>query len=66
LTRGPYLENPTRAEPALNCEHYTYDALARRSNLGYVNGASAAYNYDTAGRTLYVDNQTNNGQHKYA
>jgi hypothetical protein len=45
---------------------YTYDDLARRSNLTYTNGAYANYNYDTAGRVLYVDNQTNNGQHKYA
>jgi hypothetical protein len=31
-----------------------------------LNGAGADYSYDTAGRLLYVDNQTNNGQHKYA
>jgi hypothetical protein len=32
--------------------------------LDYVNGAGADYSYAAAGRLLYVDNSTNNGQHK--
>jgi YD repeat-containing protein len=38
----------------------------RRSDLDYANGAYVDYSYDTAGRVLYGDNRTNNGQHKYA
>jgi len=45
---------------------YSFDARFRRTGLTYVNGASAAYSYDTASRLLYVDNQTGNGQHKYS
>jgi YD repeat-containing protein len=45
---------------------YTYDERSRRSNLTYLNGAYANYSYDAASRLLYVDNRTNNGQHKYA
>ena len=32
--------------------------------MDYVNGAGADYSYAAAGRLLYVDNSTNNGQHK--
>jgi RHS repeat-associated protein len=55
-----------RDQPGTALAHYTYDALSRRSDLDYANGAYADYSYDTAGRVLYVDNRTNNGQHKYA
>jgi hypothetical protein len=34
--------------------------------LVYPNGAYANYSCDAASRLSYVDNQTNNGQHKYA
>ena len=37
-----------------------------RAGLDYVNGAGADYSYDAASQLLYVDNQTQNGQHKYA
>ena len=45
---------------------YTYDERSRRTALSYANGAGAQYNYDPASRLLWVDNQTGNGQHKYA
>ncbi|MCX5645464.1 MAG: hypothetical protein NTZ17_12435 [Phycisphaerae bacterium] len=43
-----------------------FDDRSRRTGLTYTNGASAAYNYDTASRLSYIDNQTGNGQHKYS
>ncbi len=45
---------------------YTYDSRSRRTALDYVNGAGADYSYDAASQLSYVDNQTANGQHKYA
>jgi len=45
---------------------YTYDSRSRRTALTYANGAYANYSYDAASRLSYIDNQTNNGQHKYS
>ena len=45
---------------------YSFDDRSRRTGLTYANGASASYSYDAASRLSYIDNQTNNGQHKYS
>jgi hypothetical protein len=39
--------------------------LPRRTALDYANGTGIEYSCDTAGRLLYLDNQTDSGQHKY-
>jgi RHS repeat-associated protein len=44
---------------------YSYDARSRRTALDYANGTSIEYSYDTAGRLLSIDNQTNSGYHNY-
>ena len=45
---------------------YTYDTRSRRTGLTYGNTATIAYEYDVASRLLFIDNQTENGQHKYS
>jgi hypothetical protein len=37
---------------------YSFDDRSRRTALTYANGAYANYNYDTANRLSYIDNQT--------
>ncbi len=39
--------------------------MSRGTALHYANGASIAYEYDTASRLLEIDNQTNSGYHRY-